>query len=118
MFSIASKFTVVIGVAISASSLCINRRLYHIASIRVVTTTKADRRRAIMVDLAIGLGIPVLVMLLRMFLYLLRIHSHFSDQDFQTTSFKAIDSTSLKTMVAPLPLTTFGPYFPFSSCHL
>ena len=63
--------------AVSAASLCINRRLYHIACIRVVTPTKADRRRAIMVDLAIGLGIPVLVMILRMFLFLPRIYSHF-----------------------------------------
>ena len=62
--------------ATPAASLCINRRLYHIASIRVVSATKADRRRAIMVDLAIGLGIPVLVMILRMFLYLPRINLH------------------------------------------
>jgi pheromone a factor receptor len=54
-------------VAIPAASLCINRRLYHIACIRVVTATKSDRLRAVMVDLAIGLGIPVLVMILRMF---------------------------------------------------
>ena len=59
------------SVALSACSLCINRRLYHIACIRVVTTSKADRRRAIVVDLAIGLGIPILVMILRMFIYFL-----------------------------------------------
>ena len=57
-------------IAIPAASLCINRRLYRIASrIRVLNaTTKADKRRAIMVDLAIGVGLPVLVMILRMFL--------------------------------------------------
>jgi len=85
---ISSKFIVGLAVAIPASSLCINRRLYHIACIRVVTSTKSDRRRAIMVDLAIGLGIPVLAMILH----------------FQTTSFKVIDLTSWKTLVASLPL--------------
>ena len=66
---IATKFNIGMTVAISAASLCINRRLYHIACIRVVTATKSDRRRAVLVDLAIGVGIPVLVMILRMFPY-------------------------------------------------
>ncbi|KAJ7246160.1 pheromone A receptor-domain-containing protein [Mycena haematopus] len=48
------------NLAIPACSLCINRRLYQIASVRTVTKTKAEKRRAILVDLAIGLGLPVL----------------------------------------------------------
>ena len=67
-FQTATKFMVGLSTAIPAASLCINRRLYRIACIRVVTATKADKRRAIMVDLAIGVGLPVLVMILRMFL--------------------------------------------------
>ena len=70
-FQTATKFMVGLSTAIPAASLCINRRLYRIACIRVVTATKADKRRAIMVDLAIGVGLPVLVMILRMFLYFL-----------------------------------------------
>lgn len=62
----ASKFMIGTTIAIPAASLCINRRLYYIACIRVVTTTKADRLRGIMVDLAIGVGLPVLIMILRM----------------------------------------------------
>jgi len=52
------------AVAIPAASLCINRRLYNIASVRTVAVTKAERRRGILVDLAIGLGLPVLEMIL------------------------------------------------------
>lgn len=54
------------AVAIPCASLCINRRLYHISSANTVTITKAEKRRAIMVDLAIGVGIPVLQMVMRM----------------------------------------------------
>ena len=62
---ISSKFIVGTAVAIPAASLCINRRLYHIASVKSVTVTKAEKRRQIMVDLAIGLGLPVMEMILR-----------------------------------------------------
>ena len=71
-----------VSTAIPAASLCINRRLYRIACIRVVAATKADKRRAIMVDLAIGVGLPVLVMILRMLLYFLSQPYTFPDEDF------------------------------------
>ncbi|KAJ7020815.1 pheromone A receptor-domain-containing protein [Mycena alexandri] len=48
------------NLAIPACSLCINRRLYQIASVRTVTKTASDKRRAILIDLAIGLGLPLL----------------------------------------------------------
>ncbi|KAJ7749701.1 pheromone B alpha 1 receptor, partial [Mycena metata] len=48
------------NLAIPACSLCINRRLYQIASVRTVTKTAAEKRRAILIDLAIGLGLPLL----------------------------------------------------------
>lgn len=62
----ATRITIGLSVAIPAASLCINRRLYLIASVKSVTITKAEKRRAILVDLAIGLGIPLLQMILRM----------------------------------------------------
>ncbi|KAL0952910.1 hypothetical protein HGRIS_007125 [Hohenbuehelia grisea] len=62
---ISSRIIIGINVAIPAASLCINRRLYHIACVQSVTITKAEKRRAIMVDLAIGLGLPVLGMILQ-----------------------------------------------------
>jgi len=58
-----------LSVGIPAASLCINRCLYHIASMKSVTTTEDDKRRANMIDLAIGLGIPVLEMVLRVFIH-------------------------------------------------
>lgn len=61
----ATRFMIGLSVAIPAASLCINRRLYIIASVKTVTVSKAEKRRAIMVDLAIGLGIPLLEMCLQ-----------------------------------------------------
>ncbi|KAG2056536.1 STE3-domain-containing protein [Suillus hirtellus] len=62
---ISVKFMIGSSVAIPACSLCINRRLYHIASVSSVTKTRAQKRRDIMTDLAIGAGIPVLEMILQ-----------------------------------------------------
>jgi pheromone a factor receptor len=67
-YFLAARFMVGASVAIPACSLCINRRLYHIASVSSVTKTKAQKRRDIMTDLAIGVGIPVLEMILRKFI--------------------------------------------------
>ncbi|KAI0799790.1 pheromone A receptor-domain-containing protein [Irpex lacteus] len=61
---ICTKFIMGACVGIPASSLCINRRLYKIASIRTVSVTLAEKRHAMQVDVAISLGIPVLVMAL------------------------------------------------------
>jgi pheromone a factor receptor len=48
------------SLGIPAASLCINRRLYHIAALKATSLTVPEKRRAAMVDLAIGLGIPLL----------------------------------------------------------
>jgi len=57
---ISTRIIIAQSVAIPAASLCINRRLYQIASVKSVTITKTQKRRAILVDLAIGLGLPLL----------------------------------------------------------
>lgn len=62
---ISSRIIVGSAVAIPAASLCINRRLYHISTVRSVTVTKAEKRRAVMVDIAIGVGLPVMQMILQ-----------------------------------------------------
>lgn len=62
---ISTKFIIGSSVAIPAASLCINRRLYHIATVRTVTVSSEEKRRAVLVDLAIGLGLPVVEMVLR-----------------------------------------------------
>lgn len=61
---IASRFTVGVAVGIPISLLVINRRLYKIASRTGSITLKAERVRAVYVDLAIGLSIPILQMIL------------------------------------------------------
>jgi pheromone a factor receptor len=76
---IATHLQVALNTAIPAASLCINRRLYHIASISSVTQTRSDvsplwppkvlflsmaqKRRGIIIDLLIGVGIPILGMI-------------------------------------------------------
>jgi len=62
---ISARIIIGSNVAIPAASMCINRRLYHISCVRSVTVTKAEKRRAVMVDMAIGLGIPIIFMVLQ-----------------------------------------------------
>jgi pheromone a factor receptor len=59
---IVIRIQAALNVAIPACSLCINRRLYKIATTTTVMVTPAEKRRAIIVDLLIGLGIPCLQM--------------------------------------------------------
>ncbi|KAI6043286.1 pheromone A receptor-domain-containing protein [Pisolithus marmoratus] len=58
------NFMIGATVALPAASLCINRRLYHIVSVDAVTKTRAEKLCDVLGDLAIGLGIPVLEMIL------------------------------------------------------
>nr|BAE47138.1 RCB1 [Pholiota nameko] len=62
---ISTRITVGVAVAIPAASLCINRRLYKIATCQTASISIADKRRAVVVDLVIGLGIPALQMALQ-----------------------------------------------------
>src|SRR5258707_15146856 len=64
---IATRFIVGLGVGLPASLLVINRRLYKIVSRTQAITMKSERLRAVYVDLAIGLLIPFLQMILREF---------------------------------------------------
>jgi pheromone a factor receptor len=61
----ATRIQVALNVAIPACSLCINRRLYKIATVKAVVVSHADRRRAIIHDLLIGVGLPILQMIAR-----------------------------------------------------
>ena len=47
-----------------ASILCINRRLYLLASPTSLLPSKADKHREFMIDLVIGTGLPILEMVL------------------------------------------------------
>jgi pheromone a factor receptor len=61
---IAIRIQIAVAVAWPACGLCIIRRLYYIASPTTVTTSQADKRREMIVDLLITIGIPVLEMCL------------------------------------------------------
>ncbi|TFK67120.1 STE3-domain-containing protein [Pluteus cervinus] len=61
---ITSRYIVGLSFAIPATCLAITRRLYHITAIRI-PASKVDNRRAIFVDIAIGLGIPFLGMVIQ-----------------------------------------------------
>ncbi|KAI0298959.1 pheromone A receptor-domain-containing protein [Multifurca ochricompacta] len=62
---ISTRFTVGLAVGLPAALLVINRRLFKIASRTAAFSSRAERRRALFVDLAIGLGIPLLQMALQ-----------------------------------------------------
>jgi len=51
-----------LNVAIPACSLCINRRLYKIATAKAVMVTRSEKRRKVIIDLLICIGIPLLQM--------------------------------------------------------
>jgi pheromone a factor receptor len=53
------------GVGIPAALLVINRRLYKIATRSVTFLTDAEKRRDMYIDLAIGIGIPILQLPMR-----------------------------------------------------
>jgi len=61
---IATRLQIAVRVAWPATTLCIVRRLYYIASPTAVTTTRAEKRREMTVDLLITIGLPVLSMIL------------------------------------------------------
>jgi pheromone a factor receptor len=61
---IAIRIQLAVAVAWPACGLCIVRRLYYIASPTAVTTTRTEKRREMIVDLLITIGIPVLQMIL------------------------------------------------------
>src|SRR5712672_3142923 len=63
--TIATRFIVGLSVGIPAAALVITHRLFRIASSNAILTTRAEKRRAMYVDLAIGLGLPILQMGLR-----------------------------------------------------
>ncbi|KAI0274468.1 pheromone A receptor-domain-containing protein [Russula aff. rugulosa BPL654] len=60
---ISTRIQVALNVAIPACSLCINRQLYRVARMKSMGTTDAENRRIVLIDLLIGVGIPILQMI-------------------------------------------------------
>ncbi|KAG2335733.1 STE3-domain-containing protein [Suillus weaverae] len=61
---ISTKLLIGASIGIPASALCISRRLYSIAVIKTASPTRQDKWRAVIIDLSISIGIPVMVMAL------------------------------------------------------
>jgi pheromone a factor receptor len=63
---IAIKISTGSSVAVPATLLCINRRLYLLASSAQtsVIPSKADKDHELIIDLVIGIGLPMVVMAL------------------------------------------------------
>lgn len=61
---IVTRFRIASSIGICTASLIINRRLYKIATISIVSMTNSDKKRMIYVDLAIGLIPSILVVAL------------------------------------------------------
>ena len=61
---IAIRFNVGISVAIPAIIICINRRLYLLASPTSIISSHAEMNRELIIDLVVGIGLPIVVMAL------------------------------------------------------
>ncbi|KAH9976617.1 GPCR fungal pheromone mating factor [Lactifluus volemus] len=57
---IATRLQVALNSALPACSLCIQRRLYKCSTVTTGVETREEKRREVIVDLFIGLGIPIL----------------------------------------------------------
>ena len=83
------QFQVALNVAISACSLCINRRLYKIASVKSVMITREEKRRAVIQDLLIGVGIPILQIIARECTWLFVVNKSFTRTQYRLRCFVA-----------------------------
>ena len=76
---IAIRFNDAMSTAIPATILCIDRRLYMLASPITTVPSQADKKREVIIDLVIGIGLPIIVMALgissSLFLCLWLIHN-------------------------------------------
>ncbi|KAF8656121.1 hypothetical protein AX16_002759 [Volvariella volvacea WC 439] len=61
---ISTKLTIGVSVGIPAAILCISRRMYKITTLQAAFLTRQDKRRMVLVDLCIALGLPILIMAL------------------------------------------------------
>ncbi|GLB44318.1 putative pheromone [Lyophyllum shimeji] len=57
---ISTRIMLGASVGLPAASLCINKRLYHIASVQSVGVSRAEKRRAILIDTLICVLFPVI----------------------------------------------------------
>jgi pheromone a factor receptor len=63
--STATRFQIALNSALPACSLCIQRRLYKCTTVTTGGATREEKRRDIVIDLLIGIGIPILQVVAR-----------------------------------------------------
>ncbi|KAG9005254.1 a-factor receptor, partial [Tulasnella sp. 427] len=63
---LSTALMIALNVAIPTASLLITHRLFSIATVRHVNMSKADSRRKKHVEMAIGVGLPILAVLFRL----------------------------------------------------
>ncbi|KAF8963261.1 STE3-like pheromone receptor [Flammula alnicola] len=61
---ISSKIILGVSVGIPAATLCISRRLYYLTACNTVSITREDKRRMVLIDLCIAVGMPAIIMIL------------------------------------------------------
>ncbi|KAF8200240.1 STE3-like pheromone receptor [Pholiota molesta] len=61
---ISSKLIIGVSVGIPAATLCISRRLYYLTAGNTASITREDKRRMVLIDLCIAVGMPVIIMIL------------------------------------------------------
>jgi Pheromone A receptor len=99
----ATHIQVALNAAIPACSLCINRRLYKIATMKAVVLTDALRRRALIHDLLIGVGIPILQIIAGECAQVFTVYQLFTRDAIQHLLFRRIVTTYLR-ILALVPL--------------
>ncbi|CAE6435196.1 unnamed protein product [Rhizoctonia solani] len=62
--TISAKIIIGQSVGLTGASLCINRKLYNIATIQSVSITRESKRRNMIIDICIGVLLPIVVMAL------------------------------------------------------
>jgi len=103
-----TRVLVIGGIGLSTASLCATRRIYLIASVRKVVISRAEKRRQVAVDLAIGLGLPIMFLILgENPVSTFKQPSNASDL-FQIMFIKSFDTSFMKTLDASPPHTEAG----------
>jgi len=97
---VASRLIIAFGVVIHISSNCIIRQLYRISSGTITTTGEHWNT---IIDLCLGIGIPILQMILCGLQFILCSHGTLIISQTQVISSKAPGSTSSKVLVAKPP---------------
>jgi hypothetical protein len=111
--STVTRIQVALNVAIPACSFCINRRLYKIATMKAVMITRSERRRAIISDLLLGLGLPIVQVCARECVFLSACPPVAYKDAIQTTWFRRIVTIYLRILALTSPLRL--PHQRFSS---